>query len=97
MAMMEDFADAATCALGNFACTLSGADADVLAGNARAFANVAGGVKGVEGDKVPCAFADSFRCGSSSLGGALADVTRSAADVTTGATGLRLRLRRSLR
>jgi hypothetical protein len=33
MAMVEDFADAATCAHGDFACALSGTDADVLAGD----------------------------------------------------------------
>jgi hypothetical protein len=95
MAVVEDFADATTCALGDFACALRGTDADVLAGEARAFANVPGSVEGVEGDEVACAFADAFGRRSGSLGGALADVARSAADVTTGATGLGLR--RSLR
>jgi hypothetical protein len=93
MAMVEDFADAATCSLGDFACALRGADADVLAGDARAFADVACGVDGVEGDEIAGAFADALSCRSGSLGGALADVAGSAADVTAGAAGLGLGLR----
>jgi hypothetical protein len=50
MAVVEDLADAATCALGDFACALTGTDTDVLAGDGCAFADVAGGVDGVEGD-----------------------------------------------
>jgi hypothetical protein len=96
MAMVEDFADAATCSLGDFACALRGADADVLAGDARAFADVACGVDGVEGDEIAGAFADALSCRSGSLGGALADVAGSAADVTAGAAGLGLRLGGSL-
>jgi hypothetical protein len=92
MAMVEDFADAATCALGDFACALRCTDADVLAGDACAFANVFRGSRGVEGDEVAGAFADAFGCRSGSFGGALADVACSAADVTTGATGLGLGL-----
>src|ERR1700761_9806484 len=53
------------------------------AGNTRAFANVPGSVEGVEGDEVARAFADAFGRSSSSFGGALSDVARSAADVTT--------------
>jgi len=90
MAMVEDFADAATCALGDFARALSGTDADVLAGDGCAFADVAGGVDGVEGDEIDRAFADALGCRSGSLGGALADVAGSAADVTAGAAGLGL-------
>jgi hypothetical protein len=90
MAMVEDFADAATCALGDFACALSGTDAHVLAGEGRAFADVAGGVDGVEGDEISGAFADTLGRGSGSFGGALADVAGSAADVTAGAAGLGL-------
>jgi hypothetical protein len=90
MAMVEDFADAATCALRNFACALRGTDADILAGDACTFADVAGGVEGMEGDEVTGAFADAFGCCSGSLRSALADVARSAADVTAGAAGLGL-------
>jgi len=90
MAVVEDLADAATCALGDFACALSGTNANVLAGYACAFADVASSVEGVEGDEIASAFADTLGCGSGSLGGTFADVARSAADVTTGAAGLGL-------
>jgi hypothetical protein len=90
MAMVEDFANAATCALGDFACALSGTDADVLAGDACAFADVFRGSGGVKGDEIAGAFADALGCGSGSLGSALADVAGSAADVTAGAAGLGL-------
>ena len=90
MAVVEDFADAATCALGNFACSLSGTDADVLAGDACAFADVFRGSNGVEGDEIAGAFADALGRRSGSLGGALADVAGSAADVTAGTAGLQL-------
>jgi hypothetical protein len=91
MAVVEDFADAATRPLGDLACALCGTDADVLASDACAFANVACGVHGVEGDEIAGAFADALGCLSGSLGGALADVAGSAADVTAGAAGLGLR------
>jgi hypothetical protein len=90
MAMVEDFADAATCSLGDFACALRGTDANVLAGDGRAFADVAGGVDGVEGDEIAGTFADALGCGSGSFGGAFADIAGSAANVTAGAAGLGL-------
>ena len=90
MAVVEDFADAATCALGDFACALSGTDADVLAGDARAFADVFRRSDGVKGNEIAGAFADALGCRSGSLGGTLADVASSAADVTAGAAGLGL-------
>jgi hypothetical protein len=88
MAMVEDFADAATGALGDLACALGGTDADVLAGDACTFADVFRGSNGMEGDEIAGAFADALGCRSGSLGGALADVAGSAADVTAGAAGL---------
>jgi len=93
MAVVEDFADAATCALSDFACALGSADTDVLAGDTCTLADVAGGVEGVEGDEIAGTFADALGCGSCSLGSALADVSGSAADVTAGAAGLGLGLR----
>jgi hypothetical protein len=93
MAMVEDFADAAACALGDFACALGSTDAHVLAGDSCALADVAGSIDGVEGDEIACAFADALRRGSGSFGGALAYVAGSAADVTAGAAGLGLLLR----
>jgi hypothetical protein len=92
MAVVEDFADAATCALGDFAGSLTGSNAYVLSGDGCALAHVTGGVDGVEGDEIAGAFAYALGCGSSSLAGALADVTGSAADVTAGAARLGRRL-----
>jgi hypothetical protein len=88
MAVVEDFADAATCALSDFACALSGADADVLARDACALADVACGLGGVEGDEIAGAFTDALRRLSGSFSGAFADVAGSTADVTAGAAGL---------
>ena len=90
MAMVKDFADAATCALGDFAGTLGGADADVLSGDGCSLADVPGGVDGVQGYEIASAFADALGCCPGSLGGALTDVASSAADVTAGAAGLGL-------
>jgi hypothetical protein len=90
MTVVEDLADAATCAFGDFACALGGTDAYVLSGDACALADVAGGVDGVEGHEVAGAFADALGCGSGSLGGVLADIAGSAAYVAAGATGLGL-------
>jgi hypothetical protein len=92
MAVVEDLADAATCALGDFSRALGGADADVLAGDACAFADVLRGSGGVEGDEIAGAFADALGCFSGSLSRAFADVACSAADVTAGAAGLGLGL-----
>jgi len=88
VAVVEDFADAATCAFGDFAGALGGTYADVLAGGACTFADVARGVDWVEGDEIAGAFADALGCLSGSFGGALADVSGSAADITAGAAGL---------
>jgi hypothetical protein len=95
MAVVEDLADAAACALGDLACAFGGSYADVLSGHACALADVACGVDGVEGDEVAGSLADAFGCGSGSLGGVLADVAGSAADVTAGAAGLGLSRGRS--
>jgi len=90
MAVVEDLADAATCAFGDFAGALDGADAYVLSGDACSLAYIAGGVDGVECDEVASAFADALGCGSGSLGGVFADVASSAAYIAAGATGLGL-------
>ena len=97
MAVVEDFADAATGALSDFACALGGTDADVLAGDTCAFADIFRGSGGVEGDEIAGAFADALGCLSGSLSSALADVAGSAADVTSGAAGLGLGRGLSLR
>jgi hypothetical protein len=90
MAVVEDFSDAATCSLGDFACAFRGTDADVLAGDGCAFADVAGGVDRVEGDEIAGTFADALGCGPGSFGGAFADIAGSAANITAGAAGLGL-------
>jgi hypothetical protein len=87
VAVVEDFADAAASSLGDLSGAFGGSDADVLAGDDSAFADGSGGVDGVEGDEVAGSFADAFGCCSGALGGALADVSSSAADVTAGAAG----------
>jgi hypothetical protein len=92
MAVVEDLADPATCALNDFACALGGTDADVFAGDACAFADVFRGPGGVEGGEIAGAFADAFGCRSCSFSSALADVAGSAADVTARAAGLGLGL-----
>jgi hypothetical protein len=97
MAMVEDFADAATCTLCDFPCALSGTDADVLAGDGCAFANIACGSAWVKGDEIAGPFADAFGCRSGSLTRAFADIAGSAADITAGAAGLGLCLRWSFR
>ena len=52
MVMVEYFANSPACALGNFACALGGADADVLASHGSAFADVASRVEWVKCDEV---------------------------------------------
>ena len=90
MAMVEDFAYAATCALGDFACALRGTDAHILAGDCCAFANIAGCGAGVKGDEIACPFANAPGCRAGSFGGTLADVAGSAANITAGAPRLGL-------
>jgi hypothetical protein len=83
--------------LGDFACSLGSANADVFAGNGRALSDIACGVYGVKGDKITRTFPDSLGCGSGSLGGSFADVSCAAANVATGAALLGLGLRLSER
>jgi hypothetical protein len=85
MVMVEYFADTPTCALGDFACALGGADADVLASDGSAFGDIASGVEWMKCDKVASTFPDTLGCRSSSLGGSFADVSSASADVATGA------------
>ena len=66
MAVMEDLADAATCAFGDFACALGGTDAYVLSGDACALADVAGGVDGVVSDEILSSF---LNCGPRNFSG----------------------------
>jgi hypothetical protein len=86
MVMMEYFANSPTCALGDFACALGGADADVLAGNGSAFAYIAGGVERVKCDKVARTFSNTLGRRTSALGGSFPDVAGASTDVATWAT-----------
>jgi hypothetical protein len=52
MAMVEYLANAPTCALGYFACSLGGTDANVFAGDDCTLSDIASGVDGVEGDEI---------------------------------------------
>jgi len=95
--MMEHFANTAACALGDFACTLRGAYADVLAGGRSAFADIAGGFHRVERDKVARSFPNPFGCRSSALGGSFADVPGTPAHFATRAAPMWLLLSGRLR
>ena len=85
MAMVEYLANTPACAFGDFASSLDGANADVLAGNGRTLSDIASGVEGVEGDEVDRAFSSSLGSGAGALGGPFADVSCTAANVATGA------------
>jgi hypothetical protein len=93
MVMVEDLAHTAACAFGDFAGSLDGAHADVLARDGCAFSNIAGGVERVKRNQIARTFADTFGRGSSAFGCALANVSGTAANVTAGAALLRLGLR----
>jgi hypothetical protein len=84
MVMVKYPANPAACALGDFACSLGGANADVLAGNGRALADIACGVYRVKGDEITRTFPDSLGCGAGALGCSFADVSCTAANVATG-------------
>ena len=65
MVMVEDPANSPTCAFGNFAGSLGGANADVLAGDGCTLAYIAGGVERVERNQIACPFSDTLgRCSS---------------------------------
>src|ERR1700733_10568512 len=83
MVMVEYFANSPTCAFGDFACALGGANADVFAGNGSAFADIASGVEWAKCDKVARTFPNTLGRRSSSLGGAFADVSCAFPDVAT--------------
>jgi hypothetical protein len=84
MAMVKYLANTPTCTFGDFACSLGGANADVLASNGRTLSDIAGGVEGVEGDEIARTFPDSFGCGTGALGGSFADVSCAACEAFNG-------------
>jgi hypothetical protein len=90
MVMVKYPANTPTGALGDFACSLGGANADVLAGNDRTLSNIACCVYGMKGDKITRTFPDAPGCGAGPLGGSFADVSCAAANVTTRAALLGL-------
>lgn len=90
MAMVEYFANPPTCSLGDFACSLGGADTDVLAGDGCTLSDIAGGVDGVEGDEIARTFPDTLGRCSGAFGGTFANVSGAAADVAAGAALLGL-------
>jgi len=92
MVMVKYPANTPAGALGDFACSFGGANADVFAGNGRTLADIACGVYRVKGDEITGTFPDSLGCGASTLGGSFADVSCAAANVATGAALLGLRL-----
>jgi hypothetical protein len=85
MVMVEQFANSPPCALGDFACALHSADADILTGHGRALADVAGGIERVKRDKVARTLPNSPGRRPSALGGSFADVSGAPADIATGA------------
>src|SRR6202021_2532252 len=89
--VVEEFADATASAPSDLPGAFGSADANVLAGNTCALADVARGVEWVEGDEIGGALADAFCSCSGTLGSPLADVARAAAYVAAGAAGLGLR------
>lgn len=91
--MVEYFANTSTCALGNFACALGRADADILARDGSAFADIAGCVEWVKCDKVARAFPDTLGRCSCAFGGSFADVSSAPTGLTTGAALMGLLLR----
>src|SRR5580704_7261258 len=97
MVMVEYFANTPTCALGNFACALGGADTDVLACDGCTLADIASGGDWVKCDEVARTFADALGRRSSALGGSLAYVSGAPSDVAAGAALLGLPLGRRLR
>jgi hypothetical protein len=88
--MMEYVANSPTCALGDFACALCCANADVFARDGSAFGDIASGVEWVECDEVTRTFPNTLGRCSSTLGGSFADVSGAPADVATGAALMRL-------
>jgi hypothetical protein len=97
MVMVEYFANSPTCALGDFACALGGADSDVLASHGSAFADIASCVEWVKCDKVASTFPNTLGRRPSTLGGSFADVSGAPADVASWAALMGLLLGGRLR
>jgi len=85
MVMVEQFANSPPGSLGDFACALDSADADVLAGHCCALADIAGSIEWVKRDKVARTLPNPLGRRSTALGRSFADVSGAPADVSTGA------------
>jgi hypothetical protein len=85
MVMVEYPANTPASSLGDFACALGGAHADIFAGDGCTLAHIASGVKRVKGHQVASTFPNPLGCRSSALGGSFANVSRALTDVATGA------------
>ena len=85
MGVVEDVADAAAGAFGDFAGAFDGSDAGVLGSYADAFADAVDTLYGVEGDEVGGSFAGAFCYVAGGSACAFADVAGSAAYVAAGA------------
>jgi hypothetical protein len=90
--MVKQFADAPSSPLGDFARTLGGADADILARHACTLAHIARGVERVKCRKIARTFPNSLRRSSCALGGSFADISSAPADVATRAGWMSLSL-----
>jgi len=95
--MVEDFANSPTGALGDFACALNSADADVLARHGCTLADITRSIERMKRDKIARTFPNTLGRRSSALGGSFTDVPGALADVATGAGLMGLPLARSLR
>jgi hypothetical protein len=97
MVMVEYFANTPACALGDFACALGGADANVLASGGAALADITSGVQGVKCDEVAGTFPNTLGRRPSALGGSFADVSSAPTDVAAWAALMRTLPGRRLR
>jgi hypothetical protein len=97
MMMVEEFANSTPCTLGDFSCAFRGADDDILAGHARALADIAGSIDWVKRDKIARTFPSALGRGPSALGGSFANVFGTSANVATGAGWMGLPLSGRLR
>jgi hypothetical protein len=88
--MVKEFANTPPGALGDFACSLGGTHAHILARNHRAFSYIAGGVDRVQGDQIARAFSYSLGCCANALGCPFAHIARTAANLAPGAVFLLL-------
>ena len=97
MVMVEYLTNAAACPLGNFACALGGADADILAGDRCTLADIASSVEWVKCDKVARTFPNTLGRCASALSSSFANVSGASTHVATRAALPGLRRDRRLR